>query len=127
MVDKQELFLIAEPIAEIEYFDTFACPESKLLLYAIVEKPRENPLHKVMAVSLVQNFPLEPSTRERWRGNDITINHTLLTILSLLPCGAENCQVAKEVFCLSQQKRCTLGPEQHFLKLVPKLVVSAYV
>lgn len=40
MVDELESFLIAEPIAEIEYLDTFppqTCPESTLLLYAIVE------------------------------------------------------------------------------------------
>lgn len=104
-----------------------ACPESTLLLYATVDKLGENPLHKVVAVPLVQNYPLEPNTREGWRGNDITINHTLLTILYLLPCGAENCKVAQEIFCFSQQKRCTSGPEQHFLKLVPKLVVSAHV
>lgn len=124
MVDEQELFLTAEPIAEIEYFDTFACPESTLLLYVIVEKPRENPLHKVMAVSLLQNFPLEPSTREGWRGNDISITPCLQY---LLPYGSENCKVAKEIFCLSQQKRCTSGAEQPFLKLAPKLVVTAYV
>lgn len=79
-----------------------------------------------MAVSLVQNCPLEPSTREGGRGNDTTINHTLLTILSSLSRGAEKCKAAQEIFCFSQQKRCTWGPEQHFLKLVPKLVVSAF-
>lgn len=54
MVDELELFLIAEPAAEVFWYNpSQTCPESTLLLHAIVEKMGENPLHIVMAVSLV--------------------------------------------------------------------------
>lgn len=88
-----------------------------LLFYAVVEKLGENPLHKVMAVSLVQNCLLEPSTREGGRGNNITINHTLLTILSLLPCGADKLQSSSEDLLFFSAEKVHIGSRAALLEV----------
>lgn len=69
-------------------------------------------------------FP-EGSTSEGLKGNYTITDHTLLTILSLLQCCTENRKVA-EIFFFSEHERCTPGPEQHLLKLVPNLIYSVY-
>lgn len=110
------------------YFSISSIPESTRLHSFMLSfrSWKENLLNIAMAVTLLQNCPPfpEPSSREAERELRHNWSHLAYNTFSA-PVLHGELQRGWDLF--SEQEMCSLGPEHHFSKLVPKLVSSVYI